>query len=72
MPAGSKHSFDEQRAYKLATAEVKRANNLPSLLNHALLLKSMFQLWLSTTQKIRYFHIDMVRLLPAKCPRHPC
>lgn len=35
--AGSKHPFDEKRAYKLATGEVKRAKNLLSMFNHALL-----------------------------------
>ncbi|MGD8189677.1 alpha/beta fold hydrolase [Brevibacillus ginsengisoli] len=35
--SGSKHPFDEPRAYRLATQEVKRANNLVSMFNHALL-----------------------------------
>ena len=35
--AGSKHDFGEKRAYKLATEEVNRANNLLSMFNHALL-----------------------------------
>lgn len=34
---GSKHPFDEERAYKLAEKEVKRARNLLSMFNHALL-----------------------------------
>ncbi|WP_414583159.1 alpha/beta fold hydrolase [Scytonema sp. PCC 10023] len=34
---GTQHPFDEQRTYKLAKTEVKRANNLPSMFNHALL-----------------------------------
>jgi len=32
---GSRHEFDAQRAYKLAETEFKRANNLPSMFNHA-------------------------------------
>ncbi|UHA72891.1 alpha/beta fold hydrolase [Paenibacillus sp. 481] len=34
---GSGHRFDEQRAYKLALTEIKRANHLLSMYNHALL-----------------------------------
>lgn len=34
---GSSHPFDEQRAMKLAADEVKRANSLLSMFNHALL-----------------------------------
>jgi len=34
---GSKYPFDEARAVKLAEAEAKRARNLPSMFNHALL-----------------------------------
>ncbi len=34
---GSKHTFDEKRVYKQVTAEIKRANNLLSIFNHALL-----------------------------------
>jgi pimeloyl-ACP methyl ester carboxylesterase len=35
--AGSKHPFDEISIRAMATEEVKRANNLPSMNNHALL-----------------------------------
>jgi pimeloyl-ACP methyl ester carboxylesterase len=35
--AGSKHPFDEVSIRALATEDVKRANNLPSMYNHALL-----------------------------------
>lgn len=35
--SGSKHIFDEKKAYKLAINEIKRANNLRSMFNHALL-----------------------------------
>ncbi|KAM3089629.1 alpha/beta fold hydrolase [Phormidesmis sp. 146-35] len=35
--AGSKHPFDEMSIRALATEDVKRANNLPSMMNHALL-----------------------------------
>jgi pimeloyl-ACP methyl ester carboxylesterase len=34
---GSKSPFDKERAYKLAETEVKRARNLLSMFNHALL-----------------------------------
>lgn len=34
---GSKHTFDEKRVYKQVTTEMKRANNLLSMFNHALL-----------------------------------
>ncbi|CEH28041.1 acetyltransferase [Aneurinibacillus migulanus] len=34
---GSKHTFDEKRVYKQVTKEIKRANNLLSMFNHALL-----------------------------------
>lgn len=34
---GSKHVFDEKRVYKQVTSEIKRANNLLSMFNHALL-----------------------------------
>lgn len=34
---GSKHNFDEKRAYQLANTEIKRAKNLLSMFNHALL-----------------------------------
>ncbi|WJX08251.1 alpha/beta fold hydrolase [Bacillus cereus] len=34
---GSKHKFDEKRAYKQVEKEIKRANNLLSMFNHALL-----------------------------------
>jgi pimeloyl-ACP methyl ester carboxylesterase len=34
---GSKHKFDEKRAYKQVRKEIKRANNLLSMFNHALL-----------------------------------
>ncbi|MGG1658417.1 alpha/beta fold hydrolase [Brevibacillus sp. NRS-1366] len=34
---GSKHSFDEKRVYKQVTTEIKRANHLLSMFNHALL-----------------------------------
>lgn len=34
---GSKHTLDEERAYKQVRAEIKRANNLLSMFNHALL-----------------------------------
>lgn len=34
---GSRHPFDEKRTYKLAKAEVKRANNLLSMFNHSYL-----------------------------------
>ncbi|WP_242218288.1 alpha/beta fold hydrolase [Bacillus cereus group sp. BfR-BA-01380] len=34
---GSKHTFDEKRAYKQVITEIKRANNLLSMFNHALL-----------------------------------
>jgi pimeloyl-ACP methyl ester carboxylesterase len=34
---GSKHTFDEKRVYKQVTTEIKRANNLLSMFNHALL-----------------------------------
>lgn len=34
---GSRHPFDEKRTYKLAQAEVKRANNLLSMFNHSML-----------------------------------
>lgn len=34
---GSRHPFDKKRAYKLAENEVKRARNLLSMFNHALL-----------------------------------
>jgi len=34
---GSKYPFDEQRTYQLAETEIKRARNLISMLNHALL-----------------------------------
>ncbi|RAV12663.1 alpha/beta fold hydrolase [Paenibacillus contaminans] len=34
---GSKHTFDEKRAYRQVRAEIKRANNLLSMFNHALL-----------------------------------
>ncbi|HBS46859.1 MAG TPA: alpha/beta hydrolase [Paenibacillus sp.] len=34
---GSKHKFDEKRAYKQVRMEIKRANNLLSMFNHALL-----------------------------------
>jgi pimeloyl-ACP methyl ester carboxylesterase len=34
---GSKHIFDEKRAYKQVRKEIKRANNLLSMFNHALL-----------------------------------
>ncbi|MCY9021243.1 alpha/beta fold hydrolase [Priestia megaterium] len=34
---GSKHKFDEQRAYKQVEKEIKRANNLLSMFNHAFL-----------------------------------
>ncbi|WP_134686948.1 alpha/beta fold hydrolase [Brevibacillus migulae] len=37
MLCGSKHTFDEKRAYKQVTQEMKRANNLLSMFNHALL-----------------------------------
>jgi pimeloyl-ACP methyl ester carboxylesterase len=32
---GSKHEFDEKRVYKQVTSEIKRANNLLSMFNHA-------------------------------------
>ncbi|QGQ93819.1 alpha/beta hydrolase [Paenibacillus psychroresistens] len=32
---GSKHTFDEKRAYKQVRQEIKRANNLLSMFNHA-------------------------------------
>lgn len=35
--AGSKHPFDERKAFQLAAAEAARANHLPSMFNHALL-----------------------------------
>jgi pimeloyl-ACP methyl ester carboxylesterase len=35
--AGSKHPFDEMNIRALATKDIKRANNLPSMMNHALL-----------------------------------
>jgi pimeloyl-ACP methyl ester carboxylesterase len=35
--SGSKHKFDEKRAYKQVRKEIKRANNLLSMFNHALL-----------------------------------
>jgi pimeloyl-ACP methyl ester carboxylesterase len=35
--SGSKHKFDEKRAYKQVRQEIKRANNLLSMFNHALL-----------------------------------
>ena len=34
---GSKHKFDEKRAYKQVEKEIKRANNLLSMFNHSLL-----------------------------------
>jgi pimeloyl-ACP methyl ester carboxylesterase len=34
---GSKHKFDEKRVYKQVRKEIKRANNLLSMFNHALL-----------------------------------
>ncbi|MEK3746858.1 alpha/beta hydrolase [Paenibacillus sp. FSL E2-8871] len=34
---GSKHKFDEKRAYKQVRMEIKRANNLLSMFNHSLL-----------------------------------
>lgn len=34
---GSKHTFDKKRAYSQVTKEIKRANNLLSMFNHALL-----------------------------------
>lgn len=34
---GSKHALDEERSYKQVRAEIKRANNLLSMFNHALL-----------------------------------
>lgn len=34
---GSKHTFDEIRVFKQVTTEIKRANNLLSMFNHALL-----------------------------------
>lgn len=34
---GSRHAFDEERTYKLAQAEVKRAKNLLSMFNHSYL-----------------------------------
>jgi len=34
---GSKHTLDEERAYKQVRTEIKRANNLLSMFNHALL-----------------------------------
>jgi len=34
---GSKHKFDEKRAYKQVKKEIKRANHLLSMFNHALL-----------------------------------
>ncbi|MEK4998224.1 alpha/beta fold hydrolase [Paenibacillus sp. FSL H7-0918] len=34
---GSKHKFDEKRAYKQVRLEIKRANNLLSMFNHSLL-----------------------------------
>jgi len=34
---GSRHTFNEMRAYKQVTQEMKRANNLLSMFNHALL-----------------------------------
>jgi pimeloyl-ACP methyl ester carboxylesterase len=34
---GSKNKFDENKAYKLAETEVKRANNLLSMFNHAMI-----------------------------------
>ncbi|MCR8630431.1 alpha/beta fold hydrolase [Paenibacillus radicis (ex Xue et al. 2023)] len=35
--SGSNHKFDEMRAYKQVRKEIKRANNLLSMFNHALL-----------------------------------
>lgn len=35
--SGSNHKFDEKRAYKQVRQEIKRANNLVSMFNHALL-----------------------------------
>lgn len=37
LQAGTRYKFDENRAYALAEGEIKRAKNLPSMLNHALL-----------------------------------
>ncbi|WP_232696764.1 alpha/beta fold hydrolase [Brevibacillus daliensis] len=39
---GSKHAFEEERAYKQVRAEIKRANNLLSMFNHALLVGDEF------------------------------
>jgi pimeloyl-ACP methyl ester carboxylesterase len=39
---GSRHTFDKMRAYKQVRAEIKRANNLLSMFNHALLKGDRF------------------------------
>ncbi|MCR8844493.1 alpha/beta fold hydrolase [Paenibacillus sp. SC116] len=40
---GSKHVFEKERAYKQVTQEIKRANHLLSMFNHALLASNSYE-----------------------------